>query len=263
MERAKKLSKFWYYTVMIFTGKNASPKKWVREIISIFWIVFAVFAFRSSFFEPFRIPSGSMVPSLMIGDFILVNKFSYGFKVPYSDLSILGINWDPIYLFGKKHPKRGDVIVFKYPQDPSLNYIKRLIGLPGDEIQLIDKVVYVNGRPFERTQIDGTEIMADMDDKFKDYHLNFYQTKTGTHNHVIQTTNGMGHRDNISSIVVPPDHFFVMGDNRDFSADSRFWGFVPFKNVRGKALFVWFSAIFGLDKDKGKFRYHRIGTGID
>ena len=88
-----------------------------RELLSIFFIVFGVFIFRSMFFEPFRIPSGSMIPTLMIGDFILVNKFSYGLKVPFSDLSLLDINWDPIYLFGKSHPKRGDVVVFKQQQE--------------------------------------------------------------------------------------------------------------------------------------------------
>ncbi len=106
-----------------------------KEAKSIFWIIFLVLGFRSVFFEPFKIPSGSMIPTLLIGDFILVNKFAYGFKVPFSD-------WytDPIYITEAEKPKRGDVVVFKYPEDTNINYIKRVVGLPGDKIQVIDKV---------------------------------------------------------------------------------------------------------------------------
>src|SRR5690606_21593341 len=136
----------------------------VKEIKSITLIVFTVLLFRSVFFEPFKIPTGSMIPTLMIGDFILVNKFSYGFKVPFSD-------WvgDPIYLTGPETPKRGDVIVFKYPKDTSFNYIKRVIGLPGDTIEVIDKVVYVNDEPIEPSVVSEEEakkLMDDMDEKF-------------------------------------------------------------------------------------------------
>ena len=122
-----------------------------------------------------------MIPTLMIGDFILVNKMAYGLKVPFTDFF-----GDPIYITGPKKPQRGDVIVFKYPKDTSVNYIKRVIGLPGDVLEVKDKTVYINEKPIEGVEFDGKEIMADMDDKFKNYNFKFFQTKTGEHDHVIQ-----------------------------------------------------------------------------
>ena len=167
---------------------NQDRKKHIiKEARSLLAIVIAVLVFRSVLFEPFRIPSGSMIPTLMIGDFILVNKFSYGFKVPFSDISFssLGIDLDPIYLFGESAPKRGDVVVFKYPEDPATNYIKRVIGLPGDTIEIRQKVVFVNGEEIKAEEIDGKAIMDDMDDKFKKYNLKFFNAKTGEAEHVI------------------------------------------------------------------------------
>ena len=135
-----------------------------KEFKSITFIILVVLAFRSTFFEPFKIPSGSMIPTLLIGDFILVNKFSYGFKVPFSD-------WfsDPIYITGPSKPKRGEVVVFKYPLDHSLNYIKRIVGLPGDTVQMINRVVYINDKPIKAEQIDGQVYMDDMDEKYLVY----------------------------------------------------------------------------------------------
>lgn len=235
----------------------------IRETISLFVLLFAVLAFRSTFFEPFRIPSGSMIPTLMIGDFILVNKMSYGFKLPFSDLAIFGINWDPIYLFGESDPERGDVIVFKYPQDPGTNYIKRVIGLPGDKIEIKNKVVHVNGNPIESVNLPAGELMADMDEKFKAYNLNFYKTVTGEHDHIIQFDADNLYQNDYGPQVVPQNEFFVMGDNRDFSADSRSWGFVPRENIKGRAMLVWLSMIFPFKGEEFKFRAHRIGTIID
>ena len=243
--------------------ENLSKKeKVVKEAKSIFWILLLVMIFRSVFFEPFRIPSGSMIPSLMIGDFILVNKFSYGFKVPFSDMAIGGINLDPIYLFGKAGPERGDVIVFKYPNDPSVNYIKRVVGLPGDTIEIKNKIVYINDEEVAQEEISGKEIMDDMDDKFREYNLKFYKVKTGQHTHTIQHDQDNYFRVDYAKRKIPEGQYFAMGDNRDFSADSRFWGFVPFKNIKGRALFVWFSMnIF--TEHPFKFRPWRIGTVID
>lgn len=243
--------------------ENLSRKeKIVKETKSIFWILLLVMIFRSIFFEPFRIPSGSMIPTLMIGDFILVNKFSYGFKVPFSDLSMFNMNSDPIYLFGKNEPKRGDVVVFKYPNDTTINYIKRVVGLPGDTIEIKNKIVYINDNPVERTEFSGKNIMSDMDEKFKGYNFKFYKVKSGAHEHVIQQDQDNFFRVNYAKRVIPSGKFFTMGDNRDFSADSRFWGFVPFENIKGRALFVWFSMNIFTDHPF-KFRPWRIGTLID
>jgi signal peptidase I len=236
--------------------------KFLKEAKSFVLIILSVLVFRSVLFEPFKIPSGSMIPTLLIGDFILVNKFSYGFKVPFSD-------WfsDPIYISGPSQPDRGDVIVFKYPKDENLNYIKRVIGLPGDTIEVIDKVVYVNSNPIETKIIDGKEIIEDMDDRYKSYQFRFFETKTGHATHTTQVDMGNDYFANYYKFTVPKDQYFVMGDNRDFSADSRRWGTVPFGNIKGKAILVWFSlsvpSVFDQDEQESwKFRPWRIGKLI-
>lgn len=234
-------------------------QKIIKEVKSIGLIVIIVFACRSIFYEPYRIPSGSMIPTLMIGDFILVDKFAYGFKVPFSDYF-----GDPIYITEFKSPKRGDVVVFKFPKQPEINYIKRVVGIPGDKVEVIDNVVYVNGKSIDRKEIDGKEIMMDMDDKFKHYSFKFYENKVGKKKYISQV-NGiyMGQRSTYPEVTVPKGKYFVMGDNRDHSSDSRYWGFVPKENIKGRALFVWFSMIIPLfDDHPFKFRPHRIGSTI-
>jgi signal peptidase I len=237
-------------------------EKFIKEVKSFTVIIISVLAFRSVFFEPFKIPSGSMIPTLLIGDFILVNKFSYGFKVPFSD-------WftDPYYLTGPKGPERGDVIVFKYPKDVNLNYIKRVIGLPGDTIEVIDKVVYVNNIPIETEEVDGKEILEDMDDRYKSYDFKFLKTKTGNQTHISQIDKGNDYFANYYKFTVPKENYFVMGDNRDFSADSRRWGTVPFGHIKGKAIMIWFSLSVPWpwsedEQESWKFRPWRIGTLI-
>ncbi len=236
-------------------------QKIVKEIKSISLILILVFSFRSIFFEPFRIPSGSMIPTLMIGDFILVNKFSYGFKVPFSDMFS-----DPIYLFGKSNPIKGDVVVFKYPDDTSINYIKRVVGVPGDTIEIKEKIVYINDQAVPSEEIteaaSGKTILADMDEKFKDYNIKLMKVKTGTQEHIIQQDNDNYVRVDYEKRTIPEGKFFVMGDNRDFSYDSRFWGLVPHEFVKGKAILVWFSLIFPFSDDGFKFRPWRIGNLI-
>lgn len=231
------------------------------KFVEYFLIFLLVFSFRSVFFEPFKIPSGSMIPTLLIGDFILVNKFSYGFKVPFSDMY-----GDPVYLTNPSLPERGDVVVFKYPKDPSINYIKRVIGLPGDVIEIVDKVVYVNNQPIEMEAVDGAKIMEDMDEKYKENNLKFFKTKTGNHEHIVQIDDDNFYLSEFPRFKVPEGKFFVMGDNRDFSADSRVWGFVPFGHIKGKAILVWFSLDFPWPWEDDKpfvMRPWRIGNLIN
>ena len=244
--------------------KDSKKKKITKEIRSLILIVLLIFAFRSTFFEPFRIPSGSMIPTLMIGDFILVNKLAYGLKVPFSDMFVpfLNISFGPVYIFKRKPPQRGDVIVFRYPRDISINYIKRVVGVPGDTLEIINRTVYINGVPLQTKEILGKEIMEDMDDKFKEYNLAFYETTTGDHHHITQINRDNHYQVDYKKTVVPEGHYFTMGDNRDFSSDSRFWGFVPEDRIRGEAVFVWFSMILGLGHHGFKMRPWRIGTLI-
>ncbi|MCB9094624.1 MAG: signal peptidase I [Halobacteriovoraceae bacterium] len=248
-----------------FKKKQKKKKTFKEEFPSLVIIIFVVLVFRSVLFEPYKIPTGSMIPTLMIGDYILVNKFAYGLKVPFSD-------WfgEPTYISGPSQPKKGEVIVFKYPIDPSFNYIKRVVGVPGDTIEVIDKVLYINDKPVEMDEFDGKEIMEDMDDKFKDFNFRFYHSKTGEHEHVIQLDTENYYSANFEKITIPENMFFVMGDNRDHSHDSRGWGFVPMENIKGEALFVWFSMTLPFswpweeDLDHPlKFRPWRIGTGIN
>lgn len=241
----------------------SKKQKLIKEIKSIAVIIIAVLTFRSVFFEPFRIPSGSMIPTLMIGDFILVNKFSYGFKLPFSDIVIGDSSLNPVYLFGKSEPKRGDVIVFKYPKDLSVNYIKRVVGLPGDTLEIRNKVVYINDKAIEPHEIDGKKYMEDMDEKFRGYNLKFYEVQTGEHKHVVQQDSDNYYKVDFEKITIPKEKYFVMGDNRDFSYDARYWGFVSHEQIKGKAMFVWFSLIFPFGDNSFKFRPWRIGTGIN
>ena len=224
--------------------KRASEAKepwWVEYSVSFFPVILIVFLLRSFLFEPFKIPSGSMIPTLLIGDFILVNKFTYGIRLPVANKKIIDVG----------QPARGDVMVFRYPDDPSLDYIKRVVGLPGDRIEYRDKRVSVNGQPLTVKQID---------DYLSRERMQFsrrYVETLGTREHEILLEEdapalmGQGrafaHSGNCIyntaslTCTVPPGHYFVMGDNRDNSSDSRVWGFVPDENIVGKAFFIWLN----------------------
>jgi signal peptidase I len=246
-----------------FKKEVSKKNKILKEVKSISLILLVVLTFRSVIAEPFRIPSGSMIPTLMIGDFILVNKLSYGVKVPFTDINLFGLDSDPIYLFGKSDPKRGDVIVFKFPRDRSINYIKRVVAVPGDTIEVKDKILYVNDKPQEMVETEGKKYLEEMDDKFKAYNFSFLKAKTGMAEHILQYDKDSFYSTDFAKITIGPNEFFVMGDNRDYSSDSRFWGTVPRENIKGKALFVWFSLIFPFGEYPFKFRPFRIGTVIN
>ena len=187
---------------------------------SIFPVLFVVLLIRSFFIEPYKIPSGSMIPTLMIGDFILVDKNIYGYKLPLTNYTLIK----------NETPKRGDVIVFKYPENKNINYIKRVIGIPGDLIIYKDKTLFVNGNRYNQIKIshnfDPVEIangtVSYEQNEFKDY-LILNQN---------QSTFNFKYK-------VPPKSYFVLGDNRDNSNDSRFWGPVPEENLVGKAFYIW------------------------
>lgn len=193
---------------------------------------------RSFFFEPFHIPSGSMKPNLLIGDYVIVTKYSYG----YSRYSFpFGFNFFDGRVFAKdKQPQRGDIVVFRYPNDPSINYIKRLIGLPGDKIQMRDGVLHINGEKVEKISdgvfADETGGLPQIIDQFSEF---MPDGKKITTLDMLDAP-----QDNTGIYKVPQGHYFMMGDNRDNSQDSRFLsqvGFVPEENLIGKARFIFFS----------------------
>ena len=201
----------------------ADTPKYVAEVKSYFVIITVIFFLRSFVVEPFQIPSGSMLPTLKIGDFILVNKFDYGIRLPVLNTKIIETT----------EPKRGDVVVFKYPRDPSLNYIKRLVGLPGDVISYHNKTLMVNGEVVSKSFLAELPISLNPNQE----PVRVYQEKLGGVDHETYNSYHRGAPD--GDWIVPKGHYFVMGDNRDNSADSREWGFVPEANLKGRAFYVW------------------------
>ncbi len=206
--------------------KDSPAKSVVREYVEAIAIALLLALFIRTFIvQAFKIPSGSMIPSLLIGDHLLVNKFMYGVKNP-----ITGETWIPI-----GDPQREDIIVFKYPKHPEQDFIKRVIGLPGDRVTIIDKEVFVNGEPLNvenAISMDETVLRAEQ-----------------------------GPRDNYGPVEVPADSVFVMGDNRDNSHDSRFWGFVDYKLIKGKAFILYWS----WDREASllhSLRWQRLGSLI-
>jgi signal peptidase I len=238
-----------------------SRKQWVIEnVVSLVFALLIVFMIRSSVIEAFKIPSGSMIPTLLIGDHIFVNKFAYCFKIPFSDL----VTDHPVYVVKRDPPKRGDIIVFMYPRDESFYYIKRVIGTPGDTVELRNKVLYINQTMIPRDLVSGPpaeKLFKSLDDpKYSASNLDLYNEHLNQTDHMmlLDKTNFMG--ETYGPITVPPDSLFVMGDNRDFSNDSRFWGFVPMRNVKGKAVVIWLSLWVSFSDSQFIFRPERIGT---
>ncbi len=225
---------------------------WLDWTAGLFPVILAVFLLRSFLFEPFKIPSGSMIPTLLVGDLILVNKFHYGLRLPVINKKIIPFN----------DPQRGDVMVFRYPKDTRIDYIKRVVGVPGDEVSYRHQQLYLNG------VLAPTQALPDFynEDSLR-YSAQFTEDLgTLTHHILVDRSREMFLRQigsfpfsencryTIEGITckVPPGHYFMMGDNRDNSEDSRFWGFVPDENIVGKAFFVWMN--FGNIKRIGAFQ---------
>jgi signal peptidase I len=215
---------------------------WIEYSGSFFPVIALVFFLRSFLYEPFKIPSSSMVPTLLVGDLILVNKFTYGIRLPVLNKKIVQIN----------DPQRGDVMVFKYPMDMSQDYIKRVIGVPGDKITYENKRLTVNGVEVKYTALDDY-----LSDERMAYNKQFEENLTGVSHRILNDeakptysresvfpfpqSENCQYRYEGFTCVVPAGNYFMMGDNRDNSLDSRYWGFVPDKNIVGKAFFVWMN----------------------
>ncbi len=214
---------------------------WLDWTAGLFPVIVVVFLLRSFLFEPFKIPSGSMIPTLLVGDLILVNKFTYGIRLPVLNTKVTEGN----------KPQRGDVMVFRYPPKPSFDYIKRVVGLPGDKVAYLNKRLTINGEPV------ATASLPEFFDEDVMRYFKQYEETFGDRTHrllndddrpafVPGADNFVG-RDQCNYTVegvtctVPEGHYFMMGDNRDNSLDSRYWGFVPDKNIVGKAFFVWMN----------------------
>ena len=214
---------------------------WLDWTAGLFPVIITVFILRSFLFEPFKIPSGSMVPTLLVGDLILVNKFTYGVRLPVVNIKLTEGN----------KPQRGDVMVFRYPPRPSLDYIKRVVGLPGDTVAYLNKRLTINGKPVD------TQALPDFFDEDASQYFKQFEESLGEQPHRLLNdarrpafVAGVDKFDGIENCnytiegvtcKVPEGHYFTMGDNRDNSLDSRYWGFVPDKNIVGKAFFVWMN----------------------
>jgi len=223
--------------------RAASAKQpwWVEYSVSFFPVILIVFLLRSFLIEPFKIPSSSMVPTLLVGDFILVNKYTYGIRLPVANVKVVELG----------SPERGDVMVFRFPEDPSLDYIKRVVAIPGDRLEYRNKRLSINGTPVPTRQVDDYLSKERMQ-----FSRRYVETVNGVEHEILLDEDSppsmmpgrafpfagnCNYNTNGLACTVPPGHYFVMGDNRDNSSDSRVWGFVPDANIVGKAFFIWLN----------------------
>jgi signal peptidase I len=209
---------------------------------SFFPVLLLILLFRSFIAEPFKIPSGSMMPTLLVGDFILVNKFAYGLRLPVVNTKLLSIG----------EPRRGDVFVFRYPENPKEDYIKRVIGLPGDEITYRNKTLYINGNEVPESYVGPYTGPSEPTRSMAGAQVKLEQLGDVGHRMMELPQIQVGHE---GTWKVPDGYYFAMGDNRDNSLDSRFWGFVPEANLVGRAMVIWMNFDSGID-------FGRIGTLI-
>jgi len=237
---------------------------WIEYPKSFFPVLLIVFLLRSFLAEPFKIPSSSMRPTLEVGDFILVNKFGYGIRLPILEKKIIPV----------ADPQRGDVVVFRYPVNPSQDFIKRVVGVGGDEVVYRDKRLTVNGKPLPQAPDGVYSYVENLRFETTDRLLERADTGAGTKEYTIAQNpqaqpvypqnvrpfpdrRNCDYNDRGFVCRVPPGHYFMMGDNRDNSDDSRYWGFVPDDHIRGRAFFVWFNW-----DDIASLAFKRIGSGI-
>lgn len=221
--------------------------KTVEVVGSLFPVLLLVLVFRSFLFEPFKIPSGSMIPTLWIGDFIVVNKYAYGLRLPVLNSKLVETG----------EPERGDIIVFRFPEDERVNYIKRVVGLPGDTITYRDKMLYINGEPAEQEPAgrwEGIGLNRNVPGTRPVMRMEYLAGEP--HPIVVYPSRPNGR---VEAVTVPEGHYFVMGDNRDQSLDSRAWGFVPEENLVGKAVRIWMH----WDCSRGCVDFGRIGDKIE
>jgi len=230
-----------YRAVRALSGAEPAAEPVVVEYArSFFPVLLLVLVVRSFLFEPFRIPSSSMMPTLLIGDFIFVNKYSYGLRLPVLNTKIVDIG----------EPERGDVIVFRLPSDPSINYIKRLVGMPGDTIRYAGDHLYINDQPVAET------LLGVYDGELQPGSI-LMQEQLGKARHQVLLIPGVSGRGD-GTFVVPPGHYFMMGDNRDNSQDSRFIGPIPEGNIVGRAVRIWMNWDF-----PAMPRWSRIGRPVE
>lgn len=238
----------WLLDIFFLKKRRAAEQSepwWVEYPKSFFPIILIVFTLRSFIMEPFKIPSGSMIPTLLVGDFILVNKYTYGLRLPVINQKILDIN----------EPKRGDVLVFRYPEDPSIDYIKRVVGVPGDIITYHNKRLTINGEAIKTEYEDDYKYVESgfgyiYSDRFSEHlgdEQHFILINQDTHGVQYSNIRQFPFRDNCKydragfTCEVPAGNYFALGDNRDSSSDSRYWGFIPEENIVGKAFLIWWN----------------------
>ena len=245
----------WLFYKLFFANsakdeENLSVPLVVDLARSLFPVFLIVLLLRSFLVEPFRIPSNSMMPTLLTGDFILVNKFSYGIRLPMFNNKVIEIG----------EPERGDVVVFRYPDDPSIPYIKRIIALPGDQIEYNDtnKMLYINNEPVPQQLIKSYQGVGS-GSGMTGSELRIEELPGAKHEILIIPNGGQPAVNN--KWTVPQKQYVVFGDNRDNSRDSRFWGTVPEENLIGKAFLIWMN--FDLQNKNGAISWQRIGTTID